>query len=191
MTDDRDRVDELLDAALEARGRAEPRPGLERRVLATLRSRPAPRRWTAFFGMSRARLAPAAAVVAIVAAVLVLARPELGPVNSTPPLAAAGPSAPLATRPVPRPGTRNAAPRDTHAPLAATLPAAAQFTPGRRAIAAAPRRTSFPAVSPPSEEERLLLRFVAHAPREDVGLRAGFLDEPASLPPLPDPTTTP
>jgi len=40
MSTDRDPVDDLLDRALAVHGRGEPRPGLEGRVLATLRSQP-------------------------------------------------------------------------------------------------------------------------------------------------------
>jgi hypothetical protein len=70
---------------------------------------------------------------------------------------------------------------------------AARFRETRRLASAAraPRRDSFPQATPLSEQELLLLRYVSDAPRDEIEPRTGFLDEPAQLPVLPDPTTNP
>lgn len=187
MADDRDRLDDLLDAALEARGRIEPRPGLETRILATLRERPPLPVRRALLARPGGRLALAAAAAVVLAVAVVVATSGGRPAEA-PPIASATTAAPraLATPPpVASPAAVSAA-----SPASGPSPVATRRdVTSRPAVRRASRRPSFPAPSPLSEEERLLLRFVSDAPRAEVEGRVGFLDEPAALPPLPDSTT--
>lgn len=200
MTDGRpSKLDELLDSALAEYGSAEPRPGLEGRVVASLRAAaaepaPHPGGWRAVLALL---LRPAAAGVlaaATLAAVLAFYFVAGGRERPTPPsprVAAGRGSAASA-------GPEAAAPLDPKAPAAAAGPAApapsASKPPTLLAVRSSPRPVrgsrvvrldSFPAHSPLTEQERLLLAYVSAAPREEVVPRSGFLDEPAPLPPLP------
>lgn len=74
MNDDRDLLDDVLDRALAAHGRAEPRPGLEARVLAALRSRPPLPWWRALLS-SRSAWA-AVGVLAATAGLAALLHPR-------------------------------------------------------------------------------------------------------------------
>jgi hypothetical protein len=188
MTDERDRLDTLLDEALDEYGRSEPRPGLENRVLASLRARP-PLPWWIVLAGRPARLALATALGLAALAVTALLVTRIGTGTGSETRAASIPTPMLSTpgRPLSAPsGTGRAA--ATISPARAPAEAAALPAP-RPARRGPPRHQSFPAASPLGEQERLLLRYVSEAPREEVETRAGFLDAPAPLPPLPDSTT--
>lgn len=184
MREDRDLLDDVLDRALALRGHGEPRPGLESRVLATLRSRPRLPWWRALLANRPAWVAAGAVAAAFgLAALFLLQRPRTAEIGT--PAVASVPA-------------RNARPAAAGAPSPSTIPAAVEPLAGPTRTRAAtrlvsttrtPRRTSFPERRPLSEQERLLLRYVSEAPREEVERRAGFLDSPAPLPALPDPAT--
>jgi hypothetical protein len=164
MSDDqRDRyVEELLDASLARYSQAEPRPGLEERLLAKVRSSASagrrPTLWSWY-------LAPAAAVAAVMLMVgIVLWRREditspapkapVVAVNPGPAPAASGPAVagtpPAAREAIPLPPARLGAGR----PSAAGRLAA---TPSR------PRREVFPSPEPLSDRDRALLGWIQGA----------------------------
>ena len=164
MSDKRDAefVDELLDAALSRYAASEPRAGLEERLLAELRARPAPPPawgWPAAAGWQAA--AVAAVVVALVAGLFYFTRqpaPE-----------------PVPVAPIPE------------GPPAAKRTAAARV----ERVATSPRREQFPSAAPLSEQERLLLRYAQQAPPEQLvaarlgdGKLAALRIEPVRIPPL-------
>ncbi len=152
-------VDELLDSALARYAQVEPRPGLEARLLARLRSEPEP----AAFGWRWLPMAAAAAVV--VAAVLYFAgsresrppevavqpQPAVAP-TVTPPPVMPKPSAPVANRAVAKqPSAAGASLRAAGARVSISL-----------------RRQEFFQPTPVSEQEAALMRFVRQAPAEDL-----------------------
>lgn len=184
MPEDPDLLDSTLDAALAEYGRCEPRQGLEGRVLATLRSTPRLPWWRVFLA-SRPAWAAASFLVVIgsFAAILIMDTPRTrGYVNPllssvpepTSPAAAVGPPTFPPGPAVAEPAVPAALPRETR-----RLASAAR----------AARRPSFPQAAPLSEQELLLLRYLSTTPPEEIEPRTGFLDEPAQLPALPDPTT--
>jgi hypothetical protein len=149
-------LDELLDASLARYAQTEPRPGLEARLLARLRSEPEPAlfpwRWLP---------AAAAAVLALAVAlyfassresrlpeVAVQPRPTTAPVVAPPQVPQRA-----AVAPVRRPGPKTAAPRA----LAGSAP---------------PRREQFFQPSALSAQEAALMRFVSQAPPEELRLVA-------------------
>jgi len=174
-------VDELLDAALSRYAASEPRPGLEERLLAELRARPAPPPawgWPAAAGWQAA--AVAAVVVALVAGLFYFTRqpaPEPVPVARAPAAPAVAP-APESGAPV--------------APIPEGPPAAKRTAAARvERVATSPRREQFPSAAPLSEQERLLLRYAQQAPPEQLvaarlgdGKLAALRIEPVRIPPL-------
>lgn len=186
MSEDRDLLDDVLDRALALQGRAEPRPGLEGRVLATLRARPPLPWWRALLSSRPAWVAAGVLGAAGgLAALFLLDTPGPGETVS--------PS--VASMPAPTAPARAVGPTPPRAVPAVDEPISAP-SPSRPAARLAsaprvPRRASFPERSPLSEQEQLLLRYVATTPSEESGPRAGFLDEPAPLPALPDAATNP
>lgn len=186
MSEERDFVDDVLDRALAVRGHAEPRSGLDGRILATLRARPALPRWKAVLAGWPARTGLAAAALAGVLAVLVAGRGDragnvAAPVVATLPSQAASAQAE---------GPSNPSIQRNRAPV--LVPDERPALPVRLVAAARTKRhPSFPRESPLSDQERLLLLYVSTVPREEIEPRAGFLDTPAPLPALPDPTTEP
>ena len=157
-------VDKLLDAGLARYTSAEPRPGLENRILAGLRAQPQPSRW---LDWRWAGALAAAAVAVLVLAVFFLRQPLPEP----PPPA-------VARAPVPQP-TPTAAP--TPEPVQPPVITEVQPTPHPNAqasshfhrspegrLGAGPRLDTFPAPAPLSEQERLLLLFTRQAPKEAV-----------------------
>ncbi len=164
-------VDELLDSALAHYAQAEPRPGLEARLLARLRSEPEP----AAFGWRWLPLAAAATVV--VAAVLYFAgsresRPPEVSVQPKPAVAPAGTGKakmPIATAPVAQQASDPVASR-----AAAKQPSAAgasmRAADARASISA--RRQEFFQPTPVSEQEAALMRLVRQTPAEELKMLA-------------------
>lgn len=152
-------VDELLDSALAHYAEAEPRPGLEARLLARLRSEPEP----AAFGWRWLPLAAAAAVV--VAAVLYFA----GSRESRPPEVAEQPQpavAPTVTPPpvMPKPS----APVASRAAAKQSSAAGASMRAAGASASISVRRQKFFQPTPVSEQEAALLRFVSQTPQRDL-----------------------
>ena len=170
-------VDELLDAALSRYAASEPRPGLEERLLAELRARPAP---PPAWAWGWQPVAVAAVVVALVAGIFYFTRqpaPELAPVARAPAAPAVAP-APESGAPV--------------APIPEGPPAAKRTAVARvERVATSPRREQFPSAAPLSEQELLLLRYAQQAtPEQLVAARLGegklaeLRIEPLRIPPL-------
>ena len=175
-------VDKLLDAGLARYSSAEPRPGLENRILAGLRAQPQPSRW---LDWRWAGALATAAVAVLVLAVFFLRQPLPEP----PPPA-------VARAPVPQP-TPTAAP--TPEPVQPPVITEVQPVPHPNAqasshfhrspegrLGAGPRLDTFPAPAPLSEQQRLLLLLVQHTPKEQLLARqlgAGPI-EPLEIQPL-------
>jgi hypothetical protein len=157
---DRERVvNEWLDAALKRYGEAEPRPGLESRILATLRAENLPEpRWA-----WRPALAGVALVVLLCAAVFLARWP--GVVHETAVGTAIKKEA-QATPEIPP------APVLAHAPSHAVKRSLAQRAHARPvkppAVTAeiAPRLEQFPSAQPLSEQEMMLASYVRDWPEE-------------------------
>jgi hypothetical protein len=161
MNDRRDErfVDELLDSALAQYAQAEPRPGLEARLLARLRAEPEP----AAFGWRWLPMAVAAAVV--LAAVLYFA----GSRESRPPEVAVRPKPALAPR-VSAPPTAPGA-QTPSAPVVSRA-SAKQPSPRAPAATAPPRREQFFKPTALSEQEAALMRFVSQTPPDELRVLA-------------------
>jgi len=156
-------VDELLDSALAQYAEAEPRPGLEARLLARLRSEPEP----AAFGWRWLPMAAAAAV--ILAAALYFA----GSRESRPPEVAVQPQPAVAPRVIEPPLTAPVAQQASN-PVANRAAATQPFAAGASLRAAATRasisarRQEFFQPTPVSEQEAALMRFVRQTPAEEL-----------------------
>lgn len=137
-------VDALLEASLERYGSKEPRPGLESRLLARLRTEPLPaqrRAWVWAIGMAAA---------AVIVFAIVITRPSRRePVSIAPP----PPVAANKTGPAP---VINA--QKLQKPQAPIRHAA-------RVRARQSRPAQFPTPTPLSEQEKLLLVYVKEAPK--------------------------
>jgi hypothetical protein len=181
MNEARDPLDDLLDRALSAHGKGEPRPGLEKRVLASLAPRAAVPFWHQLFTSRLARGFSVAMTVILIATLLSLDR-NAGVTRGTPESPTPIPVAALEAPPAPK-----AAPA---APVSGTDSAAVSSR-RRPATRTVRRHSSFPRPSPLSKQEVLLLRYVTDTPRDEMNSHAGFLDEPAELPPLPSSATAP
>lgn len=149
MSEQHEKLDEILDKALAAYGQAEPRMGLEARVLARLeeaKTSPARAWWWKW------AWAPAAAL--LLAGGLYLARPHTP--LPTAPSVAGKPVAPAVT----------AAQPEAPAVIAAA-PAKPRVRPrvAPKVAEAAARQPQFPAPQPPSEQEKLLLAYVRTQPQ--------------------------
>lgn len=134
-----DNLDRLIDGALRDYSTAEPRPGLEQRVIASLRTAPEPSR---FAWLRWAAVAVACALVAI--AGWQLRRPSIpqpaAGVSSLPPQIKLPPrhaTAPSATSPAPAPHSLARAPKPVGPPSTRNQsPLAGPLSPGERALVA-------------------------------------------------------
>ena len=151
-------VDELLDAALTRHRSADPRPGLEGRVLAHLRAEPRPAPWFRWGWLPA--LASVAALMLAVGA-FYAARRGVPPERVSPRVARTAEQPPVAA--LSAPAEPSAPPRR----LRQAAPRRRQHQPAQVAVAVAPpRRPQFPTPAPLSEQEKLLLRYVAEAPKQ-------------------------
>lgn len=155
-------LDDLLDSLLAAYSDAEPRPGMETRLLANLRTDRLPSRRTSGWKWLVAGAGAVALAVILFAIYLsrIPALPEL------PRIQVAGP--PVLT-PTP------AASRSGH--QSAMRPAARKGDSTMVTVAGV-RPEVFPTPSPLSEQERLLFRYLAETPSEEVATHS-HSDEPA------------
>lgn len=152
-------MDKILDSLLANYSSAEPRPGLETRILANLREaeeKKAPQGWWNFKWIW-AGLVTAAIVIA---AVLIGGRNR-----TTPPVDVIVKTNQPAPQPQIQPHAPDA-PQETarihrRKPLTPTVPQNAT-------LALSDRPAVFPTPTPLSEQERLLLRYYAGTPREEV-----------------------
>jgi hypothetical protein len=156
------RLDELLDSLLTAYSDAEPRPGMKTRLLANLRAR----------SLSRARsqrlswrwLTAGAAAMALTAVLVAIYASRIPPLADLPRIAAAGVPA-LASTP---------AVKKSSAVVKKKPPQ--QKTESARVVEV--RQEVFPTPAPLSFQERLLFRYLAETPPEEVAAHS-HSDEPA------------
>jgi hypothetical protein len=160
-------IDDMLDSLLANYSSAEPRPGLETRILASLREaeKKAPQRWWSFKWL----WAGAVAAAIIVAAVLINGWHRVEPptnvvvkTSQPAPSPEIQPHAPIAPKETARIHRRK--------PLAPALPQNAT-------LALRDRPAVFPTPTPLSEQEKLLLSYVASTPREEM-IAQSHPDEP-------------
>jgi hypothetical protein len=151
-------ADELLDAALARHRSADPRPGLEGRVLAHLRAEPRPAPWFRWGWLPA--LASVAALMLAVGA-FYAARRGVVPERVSPMVARTAEQPPVAAPPAP--AELSVPPRQPRP----AVPRLEQPQPVQVAVVvASPRRPQFPTPAPLSEQEKLLLRYVSETPKE-------------------------
>jgi hypothetical protein len=167
-------LDHLLEKGLEAWADTEPAPGLEERVLARLRREPAtlpvPEETTGRWPWLL--LAAAALLIALGGTVLF---------RSAPPRIAMESVSSARTAPVgENVGKLPPAPEAAPPPRIAEAASPAAKPPARiRPVSSSPVREVFPTPSPLSEEDRLLIAYVATTPIDEMKNHLGFLDAPA------------
>ena len=162
------RMDEMLDSLLASYSSAEPRPRLETRILANLRDaeeKEAAHGWWNFKWLWAGMVTAAI----IVAAVLISGRHQIAPpthmiarTNQPAPHPETQPNAPAV-----RNETVRIRPRKSLAPT----------RPQNAALALNERPAVFPTPTPLSEQEKLLLSYLAGTPREEV-IAESHPDEP-------------
>jgi hypothetical protein len=164
-------MDEMLDSLLAAYSSAEPRPGLETRILANLRDAKSREAKSAAWNFKWLWAGMAAAVVLIIIAVALIGgkhRIVTPTVVQTQQPAPSQPeiqrSAPVRAGNVPRP----------------RAPRATQVQNVNATLALNQRPQVFPTPAPLSEQEQLLLRYVAGTPREEV-VAQSHPDEPPAI----------
>lgn len=160
------RMDEMLDSLLANYSSAQPRQGLETRILANLRE-PAEKGWWNFKWI----WAGVVAVAIVMAAVLIN-----GPHRIAPPTNVVVKN----TQPAPQPQIQPHAPiaRQETARIHRRKPSAVPTTvPQNAALALSERPAVFPTPAPLSEQEKLLLSYLAGTPREEV-IAQSHPDEP-------------
>ena len=162
-------IDDMLDSLLANYSSAEPRPGLETRILANLRGaeeKEAVHGWWNFKWL----WAGVVAAAIIVTAVLISGRHQVAPPTNV---------IVKTNQPAPQPQTQPLAPitpKETagvprHKP--SRVPAVQQ----NQALALSKRPAVFPTSTPLSEQEQLLLRYYAVTPREEL-IAQSHPDEP-------------
>jgi hypothetical protein len=161
-------IDDMLDSLLANYSSAEPRPGLETRILANLREaeKKAPQGWWNFKWIWRGVVAAAI----VMAAVLISGRHRVAPpthviVKTSPAVhqPEIQPHAPIARQETAR----------IHRRKLSTAPAAQR----NATLALSKRPAVFPTPTPLSEQEKLLLSYLAGTPREEV-VAQSHPDEP-------------
>jgi hypothetical protein len=162
------RMDEMLDSLLANYSSAEPRPGLETRILANLREaaeKSTPHGWWNFKWL----WAGVVTAAIIVAALLISGRHRVEPPSHV--IVKTSPAAHQPEIQPHAPAVRNEAVRiSPRKPLAPTRPQNA-------ALALNERPAVFPTPTPLSEQEKLLLSYLAGTPREEV-IAQSHPDEP-------------
>ena len=162
------RVDEMLDSLLANYSSAEPRPGLETRILANLRDaeeNKSPAGWWNFKWLWAGMVTAAI----IVAALLISGRHRVEPPTHV--IVKTSPAVPQPEIQPHAPAVRNETvrirPRKSLAPT----------RPQNAALALNERPAVFPTPTPLSEQEKLLLSYLAGTPREEV-IAESHPDEP-------------
>jgi hypothetical protein len=162
-------LDDMLDSLLSMYSSAEPRPGLEGRILANVREEAEKAGSPALWNF-KWLWAGAAVVAAIIVAALLIGGPRRadGPEKNIVQAPQPAPRQPEVQRSLPKAatnaGTRRPKPE-------------AQSRPQHSALALSQRPQIFPTPTPLSEQERLLLRYFAGTPREEV-VAQSHPDEP-------------
>ncbi len=161
-------IDEMLDSMLANYSAAEPRPGLETRILANLRETPEKQTGQGWWNFKWLWAGMVAAAI-VMAVVLINGRHRVEPpthvvvkTSPTVPQPEIQPHAPIAPKETVRIYRRK--PRTTKQPQNA-------------ALALSQRPAVFPTPTPLSEQEKLLLSYLAGTPREEV-IAQSHPDEP-------------
>ncbi|HEY6971280.1 MAG TPA: hypothetical protein VJA94_18870 [Candidatus Angelobacter sp.] len=163
------RLDELLDSFLARYSDAQPRPGFQTRLLANLRTRSAVHSRITNPGLSRLLWAAATATV-LIAVTLTVYFLRVADLPEAPTIRAAGvPVLPAGSGVVLPPGTQHSGKRHKSLQKSPT------------AVVAEVRQQVFPSPEPLSEQEQLLLRYLARTPKEEVAAQSRS-DEPAEGP---------
>ena len=157
------KLDEMLDAMLSAYSSVEPRPGLETRIVASLREYSCSRERSWNFRWMWGGIAPASA--AIVLLLIHFSRPQQRPQTAPQ----------LATRPQQREAPATIVEKNI-LPPSVVASSHSQRHKGRITRATDPqkqyqvevRQEVFPSPSPLSEQEKLLFRYLARTPRAEI-----------------------
>jgi len=167
-------MDEMLDSLLASYSSAEPRPGMEMRILANLRDAER-RKATAPFWNWKWLWAGMAAAVAIIVAVVLIG----GQRHAIKPSTVVQTQQPAPTQPEvqPQPEVQHGAPGTTGNAAHPRTPRVGHVRPENTTLALNQRPQIFPTPTPLSEQEQLLLRYVARTPREEV-VAQSHPDEP-------------
>lgn len=159
MADQNDerKLDELLDSALSEYSAVEPRPGLEVRLLAHVReaAEPQARWWNVRWFWTGA---VAAAIAVIVLSVLFL-RPERRPQRVE-----IRPNHPQTLQPQPQPNSEVITAKTATVPRGRRVPHAQP----QQELARSDRPAIFPTPSGLSEQEKLMLAYIAQTPKEEI-----------------------
>ena len=177
-------IDKMLDSLLAGYSSAEPRPGLETRIMATLRdagSREASRGW---WGLKWVWVGAALATV-IVGGVLISGKRHVAP----PPRTVVQTTQPAVQQPVVKQPVieQPNAQQSTIQSSAAAAVGSERVIHRHKTLAPGPQQNAglalsqrpavFPTPTPLSEQERLLLSYYSHTPREEV-IAQSHPDEP-------------
>jgi len=161
-------IDDMLDSMLANYSSAEPRPGLETRILANLREaaeKSTPQGWWNFKWL----WAGVVAAAIVMAAVLINGRHRVAPPTNI---------VVKNTRPAPQPEIQPHAPAVRNETVRIRpRKSLAPTRPQNAALALNERPAVFPTPTPLSEQEKLLLSYVAGTPREEV-IAQSHPDEP-------------
>jgi len=162
------RMDEMLDSLLASYSSAEPRPGLEKRILANLQGaagNKSPAGWWNFKWLWAGMVTAAI----IVAAVLISGRHRVEPPTHVI----------VRTSPAPQPEIQPHAPavRNETVRIRPRKPSTVPTRRQNAALALNERPAVFPTPTPLSEQEKLLLSYLAGTPREEV-IAQSHPDEP-------------
>jgi hypothetical protein len=172
-------IDEMLDSMLANYSTAEPRPGLENRILANLRETPEKQTAQGWWNFKWLWAGMVAAAI-IVAAVLINGRHRVEPPKNV--IVRASPAVPQPANKEPnaqQPAVQSSVPalvgseRVIHRHKPSTAPAAQR----NATLALSKRPAVFPTPTPLSEQEKLLLSYVASTPRDEM-IAQSHPDEP-------------
>ena len=150
-------LEQLLDSLLSRYSDAQPRPGLETRVLATVRAQSEEQKSGSWM---RAWMWAGAAIAVFIVAALVMMNHREKTVPPSPSIAHAPEPSAIAPEKMPAGHQRVAevSPRRKQSPLHQPQPVAVSEV----------RQEVFPTPTPPSEQERLLLGYLARTPRQEI-----------------------
>lgn len=158
------RLDDLLDSLLAQYSSAEPRPGFETKILARMKEAAAPEKpW--FWNLRW--LAAGAAGAAVVAVIMFVLFSRTAPRPQSP-----------VVRNVEAPPTQMTPAKVVVVPKTVGVPQTSS-KPHRDELTVAVKQDVFPAPTPLSDQERLLLRYLAATPREELIVQSRPDEPPA------------
>ena len=158
-------LDNLLDSLLASYSDAQPRPGLETRIMAQLRTETA-RKKSNRWSLSWMWTGAAATILALAVVLMIYREPVVAP---PPPLVLPADWSLLNN-------SGSAFARPSHITVATRRPIKEQRR-EKMAVAADTRPDVFPTPAPLSDQEKLLLRYLARTPRNEIAAQS-HADEP-------------